>query len=104
MYAVIKYTEGGHLKAIYKNELEIPTAIDNGANVNVLPKAYYDQHQELQELPKIKANMPTIMMGNGTIPAYFWIDIPLKIQGVDYTTLMHCLRIYSRTRLVNKST
>ena len=21
--------EGGHLKAIYKNELEIPTAIDN---------------------------------------------------------------------------
>ena len=37
MYAVITYHEGGHLKAIYKNELEIPTAIDNGANVNVLP-------------------------------------------------------------------
>ena len=66
-------------KAIYKNELEIPTAIDNGANVNVLPKAYYDQHQEL---PKIKANMPPIMTGNGTIPAYFWIDVPLEIQGV----------------------
>ena len=82
MYAVINYTEGGRLKAIYKNELEIPTAIDNGANINVLPKAYYDQHQELQELPKIKANMPPIMTGNGTIPAYFWIDIPLEIQGV----------------------
>ena len=82
MYAVINYTEGGRLKAIYKNELEIPTAIDNGANVNVLPKAYYDQHQELQELPKIKANMPPIMTCNGTIPAYFWIDVPLEIQGV----------------------
>ena len=82
MYAVINYTEGGRLKAIYKNELEIPTAIDNGANVNVLPKAYYDQHRELQELPKIKANMPPIMTGNGMIPAYFWIDIPLEIQGV----------------------
>ena len=82
MYAVLTYTEGGHLKAIYKNELEIPTAIDNGANVNVLPKAYYDQHPELQELPKTKANMPPIMMGNGTIPAYFWLDIPLEIQGV----------------------
>ena len=82
MYAVINYAEGGRLKAIYKNELEIPTAIDNGANVNVLPKAYYDQHQELQELPKIKANMPPIMTGNGIIPAYFWIDIPLEIQGV----------------------
>ena len=82
MYAVINYTEGGRLKAIYKNELEIPTAIDNGANVNVLPKAYYDQHQELQELPKIKANMPPIMTGNSTILAYFWIDVPLEIQGV----------------------
>ena len=82
MYAVLEYTEGGRLKAIYKNELEIPTAIDNGANVNVLPKAYYDQHQVLQELPKIKANMPPIMMGNGTIPAYFWVDVPLEIQGV----------------------
>ena len=82
MYAVINYAEGGRLKAIYKNELEIPTVIDNGANVNVLPKAYYDQHRELQELPKTKANMPPIMTGNGMIPAYFWIDIPLEIQGV----------------------
>ena len=54
MYAVITYQEGGCLKAIYKNELEIPTAIDNGANVNVLPKAFYDQHPQLHELPKIK--------------------------------------------------
>ena len=82
MYAVINYEEGGRLKAIYKNELEIPTVIDNGANVNVLPKAYYDQHRELQDLPKTKANMPPIMTGNGMIPAYFWIDIPLEIQGV----------------------
>ena len=83
MYAVITYHEGGHLKAIYKNELEIPTAIDNGANVNVLPKAFYDQHPQLHELPKIKANMQPIMTGNGTIPAYFWMDIPLTIQGVE---------------------
>ena len=54
MYAVILYQEGGCLKAIYKNELEIPTAIDNGANVNVLPKAFYDQHPQLHELPKKK--------------------------------------------------
>ena len=82
MYAVIKYQEGGHLTAIYKNELEIPTAIDNGANVNVLPKAFYDQHPQLHELPKMKANMQPIMTGNGTIPAYFWMDIPIEIQGI----------------------
>ena len=82
MYAVILYQEGSRLKAIYKNELEIPTAIDNGANVNVLPKAFYDQHPQLHELPKIKANMQPIMMGNGTIPAYFWMDLPLTIQGI----------------------
>ena len=82
MYAVINYVQGGHLTAIYKNELEIPTAIDNGANVNVLPKAFYDQHPQLHELPKMKANMQPIMTGNGTIPAYFWMDIPLDIQGI----------------------
>ena len=82
MYAVINYQEGGHLTAIYKNELEIPTAIDNGANVNVLPKAFYDQHPQLHELPKMKANLQPIMTGNGTIPAYFWMDIPLEIQGI----------------------
>ena len=82
MYAVIAYQEGGHLKEIYKNELEIPTAIDNGANVNVLPKVFYDQHPQLHELPKIKANMQPIMTGNGTIPAYFWMDLPLTIQGI----------------------
>ena len=89
MYAVIEYQEGGHLKAIYKNELEIPTAIDNGANVNVLPKAFYYQHPQLHELPKIKANMQPIMTGNGTIPAYFWMDLPLTIQGI-YIQL-HCI-------------
>ena len=74
LYAVINYNEGGHLTAIYKNVLEIPTAIDNGANVNVLPKAFYDQ--------KVKANMQPIMTGNGPIPAYFWMDIPITLQGV----------------------
>ena len=82
MYAVIKYEEGGHLTAIYKNELEIPTAIDNGANVNILPKVFYDKHPQLHELPKVRANMQPILTGNGTIPAYFWMDIPITIQGV----------------------
>ena len=82
LYAVINYNEGGHLTAIYKNVLEIPTAINNGANVNVLPKAFYDQHPEFHELPKVKANMQPIMTGNGPIPAYFWTDIPITIQGV----------------------
>ena len=82
MYAVIEYEEGGHLKAMYKNELEIPTAIDDGAMVNILPKAFYDQHRMLQKLPKVKANMQPILMGNGSIPAYFLLDIPITIQGV----------------------
>ena len=27
--------------------------------------------------------MQPIMTGNGTIPAYFWMDLPLTIQGID---------------------
>ena len=82
MYAQIEYNEGGNLKAMYKNELEIPAFIDNGASVNVLPKAFYDEHKILHALPKVSANMQQIMTGNGAIPAYFWIDMPLEIQGV----------------------
>ena len=82
MYAQFEYDEGGNLKAMYKNELEIPTFIDNGASVNVLPKAFYDQHKILHKLPKVSANMQPIMTGNGAIPAYFWIDLPLEIQGI----------------------
>ena len=67
---------------MYKNELEIPLAIDNGAMVKILPKAFYDQHKMLQKLPKVKANMQPILTGNGSIPAYFWLDIPIIIQGV----------------------
>ena len=96
MYAVINYAQGGHLTAIYKNELEIPTAIDNGANVNVLPKAFYDQHPQLHELPKMKANMQPIMTGNGSIPAYFWMDIPLEIQGI--VIQLHCIICDSTAR------
>ena len=36
----------------------------------------------LHKLPKVSANMQPIMMGNGSIPAYFWIDLPLEIQGI----------------------
>ena len=78
-----------NLKAMYKNELEIPTIIDNGASVNVLPKAFYDQHKILHKLPKVSANMQPIMTGNGAIPAYFWIDLPIEIQGI-YLQL-HCI-------------
>ena len=65
MYAQFEYDEGGNLKAMYKNELEIPTFIDNEASVNVLPKAFYDQHKILHKLPKVSANMQPIMTGNG---------------------------------------
>ena len=34
------------------------------------------------KLPKVSANMQPIMTGNGAIPAYFWIDLPLEIQGI----------------------
>ena len=79
MYAQFEYDEDGNLKTMYKNELEIPAFIDNGASVNVLPKAFYDQHTILHKLPKVSANMQPIMTGNGAIPAYFWIDLPLEI-------------------------
>ena len=65
-----------------QNELEIPAIIDNGASVNVLPEAFYDQHKILHKLPKVSANIQPIMSGNGAIPAYFWIDLPLEIQGI----------------------
>ena len=48
----------------------------------MLPKAFYDQHKILHKLLKVRANMQPIMSGNGVIPAYFWIDLPLKIQGI----------------------
>ena len=82
MYTQFEYNEGSNLKAMYKNELEIPAFIDNGASVNVLPKAFYDQHKILHKLPKVSANMQPIMTGNGAIPAYFWIGLPLEIQGI----------------------
>ena len=89
MFVVITYKEGGHLTAMYKIELEIPTKIDNGANVNVLPKAFYYQYPILYSLPKVKASMQPILTGNGTIPAYFWMDIPLIIHGL--TIQMRCI-------------
>ena len=89
MYAQFEYDVGGNLKAVYKNELEIPAFIDNGASVNVLPKAFYDQHKTLHKLPKVSANMQSIMTGNRTIPAYIWIDLLLEIQGI-YLQL-HCI-------------
>ena len=82
MYAQMEYCIGGNLTAMYKNELEIPAFIDNGASVNVLPKAFYDKHKILHTLPKVSANKQQIMTGNGAIQAYFWIDIPLEIQGI----------------------
>ena len=82
MYAQFEYDERGNLKAMYKNELEIPMFIDNGASVNVLPKAFYDKHKILHKLLKVSANMQPIMTGNGAIPAYFRIDLPLEIQGI----------------------
>ena len=67
---------------MYKNELEIPAFIDNGTSVNVLPKAFYNKNELLHKLPKVNANKQHIMTGNSPIPAYFWIDIPLEIQGI----------------------
>ena len=89
MYTQFEYDERGNLKAMYKNELEIPTFIDNRASVNVLPKAFYDKHKILHKLPKVSANMQLIMIGNGAIPAYFWIDLPLEIQGIFLQ--LHCI-------------
>ena len=55
----------------------------------MLPKAFYDQHKILHKLPKVSVNMQPIMTGNGAIPAYFWIDLSLEIQGI--LLQLHCI-------------
>ena len=82
MYAQMQYYSSSKLMAMYKNELEIPAFIDNGASVNVLPKSFYDKHEIFHTLPKVNANKQKTMTGNGSIQAYFWMDIPLVIQGI----------------------
>ena len=86
-YAKITYDEKGHLIALYESAgsaapLEIPVVIDNGASVNVTPKWYYDQNKFLYILPKQKSYLPQINTGYGPIDHHFWIDIPIKVQGV----------------------
>ena len=86
-YAKITYDEKGHLIALYESAgsvapLEIPVVIDNGALVNVTPKWYYDQNKFLHILPKQNSYLSQINTGNGPIDHHFWIDIPIKVQGV----------------------
>ena len=86
-YAKVTYDEKGHLLALYESAgsdalLEIPIVIDNGASVNVTPKWFYDQNKFLHDLPKQKSYLPQINMGNGPIDNHFWMDIPIKVQGV----------------------
>ena len=76
---------------MYKNELEIPTFIDNGASVNVLPKAFYDKHKILHKLPKVSANMQPIMTGNGAIPAYFLDRSSIRNTRYILATSLHCM-------------
>ena len=86
-YAEITYDDKGHLKVVYESagstaSLEIPIDIDNGASVNITPKWFYDQNKILHSLSKQKSYLPPINTGNGPIDHHFWIDIPLKIQGI----------------------
>ena len=86
-YGKIKYSKRGTVTATYetsfqKKNMEIPVVIDNGASINITPKWYYDKHRALHHLPKTTSNLPSILTGNGPIRTYFWIDIPIRIQGV----------------------
>ena len=85
MYAKFEYDECGNLKAMYKNELEIPAFIDNGASVNVLPKAFYDKHKILHKLPKVSVNMQ---------PSYSSIlldRLTTRNTGHILTTMLYCM-------------
>ena len=91
MYAQFEYDERGNLKAMYKNELEIPTSIDNGASVNVLPKAFYDKHKILHNLPKVSANMQPIMTGNGSYSSIFLDRSSLRNTRHIFATPLYCM-------------
>ena len=86
VYAKKKYCRDGTLKAYYEvdrynDKLEIPTIIDNGASVSIMPKWYYNKKKALHALPKSTHHLPIITTGNGPIDTYFWIDLPVTIQG-----------------------
>ena len=86
-YGKIKYSKRGTITAIYKTsfqkkDMQIPVVIDNGASINITPKWYYDKHRALHHLPRTTSNLPPVTTGNGPIKSYFWIDIPVHIQGV----------------------
>ena len=36
----------------------------------------------LHHLPRTTSNLPPVTTGNSPIKSYFWIDIPVHIQGV----------------------
>ena len=76
--------------------MEIPTVIDNGASVSIIPMWYYQKHRLLHSLPKTRTNLPPIATGNGLIDTYFWTELPLYIQGV-YIQLK-CLVCDSKAR------
>ena len=72
VYAKIKYNRDRSLKTYYlgkgsTNPLEIPTVIDNGASVSIIPMWYYQKHRLLHSLPKTRTNLPPIATGNGPI-------------------------------------
>ena len=86
-YGKIKYSKRGTVTATYstsfqKKDMQIPVVIDNGASINITPKWYYDKHRALHNLPKTTSNLPPVTTGNGPIKSYFWIDIPIRIQGI----------------------
>ena len=87
IFGKITYDTRGSLTAKYetsfsKTTLEIPVVIDNGASINITPKWFYDKHRCLHYLPKTTDNLPPITTGNGLITSYFWIDLPITIQGI----------------------
>ncbi|MCG8430806.1 MAG: hypothetical protein MJA29_06520 [Candidatus Omnitrophica bacterium] len=46
-YVKITYNTDGYTRGVLSTGHEIPIQFDNGANCNIIPKAYYDQHPEL---------------------------------------------------------
>ncbi|MCG8429840.1 MAG: hypothetical protein MJA29_01515, partial [Candidatus Omnitrophica bacterium] len=80
-YVKITYNTDGYTRGVLSTGHEIPIHFDNGANCNIIPKAYYDQHPELHHYPKSTHDVPPVNTGGGYIKSHFWMDILVTIQG-----------------------
>ena len=78
---MLTYLDDGMMTGTYDNTRDIPTYIDNGSTLNIMPMHFYDNAYYLHHLPKAPTAANTIHTGNGPVKTHFWIDILLNVQG-----------------------